>query len=234
MAYPTDYGARFHAVRDTRAGFPMLWRPFHESDLSLCLEIQPACLGDQLVGRRAALRAWNSLVGRPAFLATVIESEQPIAGSRITGCGMGVFVRPAFADREIREPRPGLNARIIASVANGAPAEEVILDRNEIGRGNAHGGLDFVNLYGTWRDGVLKPAELAEVQSLLGAAFAEQFGGYRFRRVLKEAIGKDRIALARATGTYRVIAEYPETGSALVAVTPESALSAPYSMAASI
>jgi hypothetical protein len=224
----------------------MLWRPFRESDLSLCLNMQPACIGDQLVGRDAALRAWKSLVKHPAFLGTVIESERPIAGNRMTGCGMGVFVRREFADREIREPQPGLNARIIssvsasvavnisASVATGAPDESVILGRDEIGKGNARGGLDFVNLYGTWRDGVMKPAELAEVQVLLGTGFAEQFGGYRFHRVLKEAVGKDRIALARATGTYRVIAEYPETESALVAVTPESVLSAPYSVAASI
>jgi len=209
----------------------MHWRPFHESDLSFCLEMQPVCLGDRLVGRSAALRVWRSLVKHPAFLATVIESERPIAGHRIAGCGLGLFVHPEFADREIREPRPGLNERIIASIASGEP---VILGRDEIGKGNAGAGLDFINLFGTWRDGVLKPAELAEVQVLLGTGFAEQFGGYRFNRVFKEAVGEDRIALARATGTYRVLAEHPETESALVVVTPESALSAPYSVAASI
>jgi hypothetical protein len=205
----------------------MHWRPFRETDLSFCLEMQPACLGDQLVGRDAALRAWQGLVKHPAFLGTVIEAERTIAGNRVVGCGLGVFVRAEFAEREIREPRSGLNARIVANQA-------VILDRNEIAQGNAGGGLDFVNLYGTWRDGVMKPAELADVQVLLGTGFAEQFGGYRFNRVLKEAVGHDRIALARATGTYRVIAEYPDNESALVVVTPESASNAPYSVAASI
>jgi hypothetical protein len=208
----------------------MHWRPFHESDLAFCLQMQPECLGDQLVGRSPALAAWKSLVNHPAFLATVIESERSIAGNPICGCGMGVFVQREFADREIRHPRPGLNARIIAGTSGGA----LILDRDEIAKGNTGEGLDFVNLYGTWRDGVLKPADLADVQMLLGTGFAEQFGGYRFNRVLKEAVGEDRIALARATGTYRVIAEYPETASALVVVTRESALSAPYSVAASI
>jgi hypothetical protein len=211
----------------------MHWRPFRESDLSFCLDMQTACLGDQFVGRSAALRVWQSLVKHPAFLATVIESDRPIAGNRITACGMGVFVRSEFADREIHAPQPALNARIIASLSN-RDTGAVILDRHEIGEGNARGGLDFVNLYGTWRDGVLKAAELAEVKTLLGTGFAEQFAGYRFNRVLKEAVGEERIALARATGTYRVIAEYPKTVSALVVVTPESALSAPYSVAASI
>jgi hypothetical protein len=161
----------------------------------------------------------------------VIESERPIAGTTLAGCGIGVFVTSAFADQEIRQPRPGLNSRIIAGIAAGAP---IVLGREEIGAGNAGDGLDFVNLYGTWRDGVLNPEELAEVQALLGSGFVEHFAGYRFNRVLKEAIGESRIALARATGTYRLIAEYPEHESALAVVKKESALAAPYSVAATI
>jgi len=212
----------------------MHWRPFREADLSFCLEMQPSCLGAELVGRAAALKAWRSLVQHPAFLATVIESERPIGRGTIAGCGMGVFVRAAFAEREIREPRPGLNARIIAKVSAAVSpgASAVLLSRDEIGQGNAGGGLDFVNLYGTWQAGALQPAELTEVQGLLGTGFAEQFAGYRFHRVLKEAIGEDQVSFARSTGTYRVVAEY--ANSALVVVTPETARSAPYSMAASI
>lgn len=209
----------------------MLWRPFHESDLACCLEMQSACLGDAIVGREAALRVWASLVKHHSFLATVIESARPIGGSRIVGCGMGVFVRAAFADREIQAPRHGLNSRIIAGVASG---ESPISSREAIGIGNAHQGLDFVNLYGTWCDAVTMPDDLANVQMLLGKGFAEQTAGYRFNRILKEVVGVDRIAMARATGTYRLLAEYPETDSALAIVTRESALAAPYSVAASI
>jgi hypothetical protein len=207
----------------------MYWRPISEADLSRCLDIQPECLGDQLVGRTAALRVWKTLIENPAFLANVIESEKAIAGNTIVACGMGVFVTKAFADREIRNPRPGLNARIIASLASG---ESIVLSRSQIGSGNASEGLDFVNLYGAWREGVLKPAELAEAQALLGTSFVEHFAGFRFNRVLKEAIGDSQIALAQATGTYRVIAKFRETKSALVVVTRESVITAPYSVAA--
>src|SRR6185295_7312087 len=136
-----------------------------------------------------------------------------------------------FADREIADPRPGLNSRIIAGVAS---AEPVVLTRAEIAAGNAGQGLDFVNLYGTWQDGILNADQLAEVHALLGTGFVEHFAGYRFNRVLKEAIGDSRIALALATGTYRLFAEFPESQSALAVVTRESALAAPYSAAASI
>src|SRR5215204_3926345 len=100
----------------------MYWRPISETDLSRCLDIQPECLGDQLVGRSTALRIWNSLLDNPAFKANVIESDQTLAGHRIMACGMGVFVNATFADREIANPKPGLNSRIIAGIAAGESA----------------------------------------------------------------------------------------------------------------
>src|SRR5262245_61619666 len=207
----------------------MYWRPIAEADLSKCLELQPECLGDEIVGRSAALRVWGGLLDDPAFQGNVIESERPLAGHKIVACGMGVFVAKAFVDREIKRPRPGLNSRIIAGVASG---ESVVLSRTQIGVGNAGEGIDFVNMYGTWRDGIMNADQLAEVQALLGTSFVEAFAGYRFNRVLKEAIGESRIALARATGTYRIVAEFQEADSALAVVTRESIVTAPYSVAA--
>ena len=210
----------------------MYWRPIKEADLLSCLEIQPACLGDQIVGRNTAVGVWRALLlDSPSFLANVIESERPLGGHRIVACGMGVFVTKAFADREIRSPRPGLNSRIIAAIASGQP---IVLNRSQIASGNAGEGIDFVNMYGTWREGIMNADQLAEVHALLGTSFVEHFAGYRFNRVLKEAIGKSGIALARATGTYRLIAEFQKDESALVVATRESVLTAPYSVAAKI
>jgi hypothetical protein len=209
----------------------MYWRPIRKADLPHCLETQPACLGDQIVDRSTALGVWKLFLDSPAFQATVIESERAIAGHKIVACGMGVFVTTAFADQEIANPRPELNSRIIAGVAAGEP---VVLSRAGIATGNAGEGLDFVNMYGTWLDGIMNSDQLAEVHALLGTSFVEHFAGYRFNRVLKEAIGDSRIALARATGTYRLLAEFPESESALAVLTRESALSSPYSAAAII
>jgi hypothetical protein len=209
----------------------MYWRPLAEADLFTCLDLQTECVGDRIAGRTTALRVWKSLFDHPAFLANVIETERPIAGHRIVACGMGVFVTRSFADREINTPRAGLNSRIIASIASGAP---VVMSRAQIAAANAGDGADFVNLYGTWRDGIMNADQLAEAQALLGTSFVEHFAGYRFNRVLKEAIGRSRIDLARATGTYRLIAEFPDAESALAVVTRESLFSAPYSVAATM
>jgi hypothetical protein len=209
----------------------MYWRPISEADLSSCLEIQTACIGDEIVGRSTALRIWKDLLHDASFLANVIESERPLAGHRIVACGMGVFVTKAFADHEIKKPRPGLNSRIIAGIASG---ESPLLIRAQIAEGNAGGGVDFVNMYGMWREGILNFDQVSEVQALLGTSFVEHFAGYRFNRVLKEAVGKSSIALARATGTYRMVAEFKDSESALVVATRDSVLTAPYSVAAAL
>jgi hypothetical protein len=209
----------------------MYWRPIRETDLIKCLDVQPDCIGDQKVGRAAALNVWKSFLDSAAFLGIVIESETPVAGQKLVACGMGVFVSEEFADCEIADPQPGLNSRIVTAVAKGAP---VVLNRSQIAAGNAGKGVDFVTLYGTWRDGILNPSQLAEVHALLGTSFVEHYVGYRFNRVLKEAIGPSRIALARATGTYHLIAEFPDTQSALAVLSRESAAAAPYSIASTL
>src|SRR4029434_1656825 len=142
-------GSSSNDLKDTCPRRPMYWRPISEADLSKCLEIPPECLGDQIVGRSTALRVWKAFLHDPSFHANVIESEIPIEGHKIVACGMGVFVTRAFADREIQHPQPGLNSRIIAGVASG---ESVVLSRTQIAAGNAGDGLDFVNMYGTWRE----------------------------------------------------------------------------------
>src|SRR5205809_287796 len=126
----------------------MTWREVVASDLATCLEMEPSCIGDELVGRRLALRAWNDLLLSPSFIGAVIEGDRPIGGHHIVACGLGVFVAKEFADREVQRPMPGLNSRIIAGILSG---QRVVLSYNELGRGNACGGLDFINMYGTWR-----------------------------------------------------------------------------------
>ena len=187
-------------------------------------------MGDKLVGKRAALRVWNELLSSPSFLGMVIESEPPIAGHRIVGCGLGVFVSPHFADQEIADPRPGLNARIVASCEAG---QTVVMNYEDLGLGNATNGVDFVNMYGTWREEVSTQQDLSEVQALMTTSFLETHAGYRLNRVLKEVIGVSRMGFARATGIWRVVAQFPETDSALFKViSREIAFEMPYSAAA--
>ncbi len=207
----------------------MHWRPIRAEDLKPCLEIEPACIGDALTGRAVALKVWRELLANSALHGSVFEADPPIGGHRIVGGGIGVFVEPEFADRELAHPQPLLGSRIIASVASG---KSVVLDRAGIARGNAGAGLDLVNLFGNWRDNLLDDSQRAEVQTLLGTSFLENLAGFRFNRVIKEAIGRPTIAVAHATGSYQCVAEFPRHESALFVVAPGDARDIPFSVAA--
>jgi hypothetical protein len=149
----------------------MHWRPLREADLSICLEMQPACLGDGLVTRAKALKVWRSLLGHPALKAMVIESEVPIAGHRIVGCGLGMFVSSQFADRELAHPRPGLNSRIIAGIVAGEP---ILLSYSGLGLANAGNGVASNILQSPCSRGALSPGS---VSLTISATFGELLSG---------------------------------------------------------
>lgn len=161
------------------------------SDLRDSLAICQKSAGAEIVGAVRTLAAWQRLIAARSFAGAVVEADPPIAGSRIVGMGAAVFVNEAFAEHEIAEPEPGLNARIIASIDAACP---VILSDDELRCANSNGGLDLVILCAPWRKGVLDPAAQCEMESMLAAAFFRLFAGWRFRRLIREGIDRDTIA----------------------------------------
>src|SRR5215831_18292024 len=152
----------------------MTWREIREADLPACLALQPGNLGDEIVGRETAVRIWKRLLGDRAFRGIVIEDGSARSGSRIIGVGAGVFVRPDFMTAEIGNPRPGVKARIVASLAHGA---SVLLQHEQVGAANAGAGVDIVSLMGSWRQRRLSRDELGEMSGLLAESFFHVYRG---------------------------------------------------------
>jgi hypothetical protein len=136
----------------TAIGPAMIRRAIGDGDLAACLSVDPARTGEELVGHDRAIDVWSNLMQSCSFNAAVIEADPPIAGHRIVAFGASVFVSRAFAEQEISNPRPGLNARIIASVDSSQPA---VLNKAQFRSANTKDGLDVVILYPTWRKGLL-------------------------------------------------------------------------------
>jgi hypothetical protein len=206
---------------------PMSWRKISEADLPACLDVQPASLGDEIVGRQTAMEIWRRLLRDPVFVAAAFESDPPIRGHRIVGFGASAFVSAPFMDAEIAHPRPGINSRIIASVHAG---QSVLLTPDQIARANAGMGADSVILSGSWRDEIMTLAERTEVQTLLAMSYTELYSGYRLRRMLWESSCEPEHRFARLSGVYRAIGEFPEIGRVLNLITPETAASVPASI----
>jgi hypothetical protein len=178
-------------------------------DLLECLSINPGRIGDDLVGRARAIEIWKSLINSRSFTSAVIQADSSIASRRIVGFGASAFVQQGFVDEELSRPRPGLNARVFASIDSG---KSVVLSERELRAANTTGGLDSLILYGSWRHDVLSFEGVHEVCSCLGFSYVENHRGYRLNRLFGETVGnEERIALD-ASRVWRAVRHLDEPG----------------------
>ena len=159
------------------------WRKTCTKDLAECLQLHPAKIGSELVGLSRAMRAWQQLLEMPHATRSALV-EMHVAGRvEIVGFGIATFVKKSFAESEVQNPQPDLNARIIASIAEGKP---VVATYPEIREANTRGDLEQVILDISWKVGPLTPAQVDQVRILLGQAYFQLHAGYRFSRILYE------------------------------------------------
>jgi hypothetical protein len=185
----------------------MIRRKIADADLEECLAVNPAAIGQEIVGRERALIAWRRLLRSPSFNCVVIEMAEAIAAHRIVAFAASVFVSEGFANSEICEPRPGLNGRIISSIDAGRP---VVLSEAELRYGNTYDGLSQVILYSTWRKGRLTPELITEVELEFAKSYFELHAGYQVNRLLFEATNAIDIEHAASTRVWRFISDFTE------------------------
>jgi hypothetical protein len=185
----------------------MNWHPAGIEELDECLSINPAAMGHEIVGRDRASEAWRKLLDSRSFLNAVIESEHPIAGHRIVGFGASVFVSPVFAAQEVSRPKPGMNARIIASIASN---QSVVLTEDELRYENTCGGLHVVFLCAAWRRDILKLEQATEVEAVMALACLQGHQGYRLRQALREATDALEVEHIRSQRVFGIITAFED------------------------
>jgi hypothetical protein len=212
------------SASQTDLGSLISWRAPKGEDLEECLEIHPPNMGYELTGMDIAHSVWKKLLHHPAFISAVFERTPALDGRSIVGFGAAAFVSSEFADSEVSNPRPGINARFVSAIYQ---QRAMVLSAAEIARGNAGHGLDLVVLYGSWLAPILTPWENAQVQTLLPATLAELTAGYRVNRMFAEAIGGNEISFVRGTGIAREIGTFPELNRVINLTTPQDAFAIP-------
>jgi len=180
----------------------MSWRPIRPAELDECLSLNPKSMGDELVGRARALAAWQRLRMARSFRAVVIESDVPIKGHRIVGFAANVFVSAAFAEREIADPKPGVNARLISSIASG---DAVVLTAKQLAYENTQGCLHLIVVQPCSMPAVLTPEERQDVIRQVSLANLSCFDGYRVRQVLMEATSASEIEFTRSFQVWKLL-----------------------------
>ena len=94
------------------------WRKTRASDLAECLQLHPAKNGAETVGQARAARAWQQLLEMSHATRSAVVEMHDKTRVEIVGFGFGSFVKKSFIEDEIRNPRPGLNSRIVESIVS--------------------------------------------------------------------------------------------------------------------
>jgi hypothetical protein len=92
------------------------WRKTQAADLAKCLQLHPAKNGAEVVGPARVVGAWQQLFKMPHATRSALVEMHEKNRVEIVGFGFASFVKKSFVEEEIRNPRPGLNSRIIESV----------------------------------------------------------------------------------------------------------------------
>ena len=199
------------------------WREVREADLPQCLNIEPRNIGDEIVGRERAIEVWNGLLRTRAFGSCVVEVE-----GRIVAFGASVFVTREFATQEIADPRPGLNSRLIAAVANGQP---VVRPQSDLYDTAPEDELDLMTLYGNWRADGLSEGQFRDAVMQLPMSYIELHTGYRLGRLFGEPVGAEQCGFVESAGVWRVTKQFPESEQTFVVMSREDAFSVSGSIA---
>jgi hypothetical protein len=161
----------------------MTWHPIRPAELGECLRISPKGMGHELVGRARAVAVWQWLLKTRSIQGFAIESDEPIQGHRIVGFGASVFVSAPFAERELADPKPGLNARLISGIASG---QAIVPSAKQVGFENAQGRLHLIVLQGGSMLEVLTPEQCQDALRQVSLGVMGCLDGYQVRRALME------------------------------------------------
>ncbi len=218
------------------------WRRTQANDLAECLQLHPAKNGAEIAGDACLVKTWETLLRMSHATRSALVEMQWRGRIEVVGFGFASFVKKSFADAEVNNPRPGLNARIIKSVLSG---DSVIATFAEVRNGNTVGDLQQVILETSWKHGVLTPPQVYEVRVLLALAYQELFSGYRLSRILGEMVDERDLGHISGQKEMRVVDRFegfrranPATSwnsdRCLIEITLETMRAAPHSIAAGL
>jgi hypothetical protein len=207
----------------------MDWREVSEADLVECLNIEPQVWGDAIVGRARSLAVWKDWTRRLSFNSAVIETARSQGSYQKIAFGSSLFVTSEFMDRELKEPQPGLNSRLITSVANG---EQVVLPDARLSDTSAGNPVDVVILSCNYLYEAMSAEETIQAEMMLPVSFAQAHVGYRLNRILLETVCERQYRVHDSSGVWRTVARYPEDGRALIVLSEKEAFATSGSVAA--
>jgi hypothetical protein len=212
--------SRFFYGRFTSVTMAIYWRPLTPERLALCTPLwsdRSAYTPSEFRDVVARLRLLLS--ERRALGAVIFEDE------RVRGFGVTVFAKCAAVDTLLAAPYPQFGKRLLLEEA-GWPGQSDVLDRQQIGEGNATTGLQLV-VVNTNFDGGARNTDA--VIGMIIESFQAVHRGYRIARIVNEISGEAAIAVAVTSRSFELRARFDNVGgvkglpSALFTLTSQQA-----------
>lgn len=207
----------------------MNWREACAEDLIECLNIEPRVWGDEIVGRERALAVWKEWTRSLSFNSSVLETVTSFSANQKVAFGSSVFVTSEFATRELRNVRPGLNSRIVASAASG---QSVVRPEASLSDTSDRNELDVVILSCNYLYRAITDEEIIQAEMILPVAFAEAHVGYRLHRILLDTVCERQREVHESSGVWRTVEKFPDCDRALLILTENEAFATSGSVAA--
>ena len=120
-----------------------------------------------------------------------------------------------FAENELKDPRPGLNGRVVSSQL---AESSLAFSRPKTAADNSADGLNVVVLAGRWDPKLCSEHDIDETRLTLATAFSEAHSGYRFKRILIELMDAQDRLWASAVPLFRIRSNWPDEHRALAVI----------------
>lgn len=208
----------------------MIRREMGEADVADCIKIEPRHMGAEITGQERALDVWRSLARNRSFNSVVIESSGRNCVRQIIGFGASVFVTADFAARELEQPRPFLNSRIIASVGS---KNSAVLPEEDLCR-RSRQPVDLVILSCDYLKTSLTKDEVDQLHVLLPFTFMEAHVGYFLNRILLEWTGETQRRIHDSSGVFRTVETFAPGERGIYVLTRKEAFAVSGSIATAL
>ncbi len=179
----------------------MRYRLATPADLETFRSLLHPGFAPSLFVRNNLVDLWKALLANNSMRITLIEDPDLPTHEAIQMVGASVFLREDFAENYLKQPYPGLSAKLYEdALAEDSP----VLSYKEIREANSHGGLHLLMLHFALRDPDLSHPRTQEVMFAVNTAFFFFYGGYHLKTAMQEVYGLQAAEYMKAGGFHIV------------------------------
>jgi DNA-binding CsgD family transcriptional regulator len=147
---------------------------------------------------------WHDLLSAGRMQLFLVEDRAKPPGSRIVSFSATIFATDEFCCQAQSTLPPGLGVQVAEHYLS---HELPVLNREQVARANARGGLNVMMCFGGWEQDGLLPEQILAVREKQIEAFHLAHRGYRMKEFLAEPIGREALQWMLGAGA-RLRREY--------------------------